>query len=100
MPTVHVEVHLEAAGGVVIAFRDNGPGFAEEVLPRVFDCEVRGDPNDRDGRGLGLYFVRNIVESHRGHVWVRNNRDIEGVPDNGATVFIALPDTLVQSSRR
>ncbi|RMG34956.1 MAG: PAS domain S-box protein, partial [Planctomycetota bacterium] len=94
-PVVHVDVHRQAGAGILIAIRDNGPGFPDELLERAFDCEVRADPQDPDGRGLGLYFVRNIIESHQGNVWIRNNRDIEGVPDEGATVFFSLPETLV-----
>jgi signal transduction histidine kinase len=53
----------------VIAVRDTGIGIAANVLPRVFDLYVRGNPSLRDGGlGLGLPLVRALVESHGGRV--------------------------------
>lgn len=58
-----------------IVLADNGKGVPEEKLPRIFDEFFRGDEsrNRREGSGLGLYIVRNLVESMGGKVWAENN---------------------------
>ena len=39
-----------------------------------------------DGMGIGLYFVRRIVEDHKGRVWAES----EGAT-KGSTFFVELP---------
>jgi signal transduction histidine kinase len=62
---------------------DNGPGFDEAVLPRVFERYQRGD---RKGEaGIGLAIVKAIATAHGGSVIAQNN------VDGGATVTLAVP---------
>ncbi|MBV8301271.1 MAG: HAMP domain-containing histidine kinase [Candidatus Dormibacteraeota bacterium] len=68
-----------------IAVRDDGGGFAPDVLTRAFDRFVRDQSSP--GSGLGLAIVRDIVEAHGGTVAARNN------VDRGATVEVVLPAT-------
>lgn len=69
----------------VVEVRDDGPGFSEEVLPRVFDRYQRGD--QRGEVGVGLAIVKAIVEANGGTVTAAN------APDGGAVVTIRLPLT-------
>ena len=62
------KVELSVKDGEV-AVRDHGPGIDEADLPYVFDrfyraSSARGMP----GSGLGLAIVRQVAESHGGHV--------------------------------
>ncbi|KAB7627246.1 sensor histidine kinase [Alkalilimnicola sp. S0819] len=54
---------------VELTLRDNGPGFAEDVMERLFDPYVTTKPR---GTGLGLAIVKKIVEEHNGSIVARN----------------------------
>lgn len=73
------------ASGVQISVGDQGPGFVEEDLPRVFDKFYRGPKSTARGAGLGLAIVRGAVEAHGGTVSASNR-----LP-RGAEVRIVLP---------
>ncbi|MGC3988665.1 MAG: HAMP domain-containing sensor histidine kinase [Chthoniobacteraceae bacterium] len=60
----------EVDGVVVCHVRDNGAGIPPEMLPRVFD-KLTSDP-EKDGTGLGLTIVKQIVEAHEGTVAVES----------------------------
>ncbi|RFF26627.1 MULTISPECIES: ATP-binding protein [unclassified Wenzhouxiangella] len=55
--------------GVIIEIEDNGPGIAPEALDRLFERGQRGDER-RDGQGLGLSIVRELVEASGGRLEV------------------------------
>ena len=71
----------------VLAVRDEGVGIAPEDLPRVFERFYRGRnaAEQASGSGLGLAVARQIVEQHRGTVW------IESRPGAGTLVTLRLP---------
>ena len=76
---------LQAWGGfnwAVLEVRDSGAGIARENEDQLFQ---QGFTTRRDGSGLGLIFVKQIVESHGGEV------SITSAPNQGATVLIRLP---------
>jgi len=54
-------------GKVHLAVRDTGPGIDPAELPRVFDLYMT---TKKGGSGVGLAFVRQAVEMHRGSVHV------------------------------
>ena len=58
-----------------IRIADNGIGIAPREQRRVFDKFYRvsqGNRHDTKGYGLGLYYVRNIVERHGGKIAIRS----------------------------
>jgi signal transduction histidine kinase len=59
-------------GQVMISFADNGPGIAPIYHERVFDRFFRVPENNStrkvNGSGLGLNYVRFIVEQHGGKI--------------------------------
>jgi signal transduction histidine kinase len=72
-----------------VSVRDQGPGFAADILPRAFEPFVTGTGAARSpkahGIGLGLALVRRIVEAHGGRV------SAENVEAGGAVVTFDLP---------
>lgn len=57
----NIEILLDGDRGAMI-FADNGPGFRDEDIPYVFEPFYSG--KGEDGRGLGLYIARQLLERH------------------------------------
>ena len=51
-----------------LIFSDNGPGIDEEDLPYIFEPFYSG--KGQEGRGLGLYIARQLLERHDYHISV------------------------------
>ncbi len=81
---IHVALQ-ETQEGCLISFSDNGQGVPKDKLEHIFDEFYRADEsrNKREGNGLGLYIVKNLIESMGGQVWARS------MP--GLTIYIQLP---------
>ena len=59
------------AGQVSVTVEDNGEGFSDELLPRIFDLFSQGDrapDRAQGGLGLGLALVQRLVKLHGGSV--------------------------------
>jgi nitrogen fixation/metabolism regulation signal transduction histidine kinase len=65
-----------------LIIRDNGSGFPEQILARVFEPYVT---TKTKGTGLGLAIVKKIVEEHAGRIEVSN------LHPRGASVCVWLP---------
>lgn len=73
-----VRINAEREGdAIVIHFVDTGCGIPAGDIPRIWDRLFRGDRSRSErGLGLGLSFVRAIVESHGGKVTVASKVDV------------------------
>jgi len=55
--------------GVIVEIEDDGPGIEPEQVERLLERGQRGD-EQRDGQGLGLALVRELVEANGGRLEV------------------------------
>jgi len=73
---------------LVIIISDNGIGLSKEEQMNIFTKFYRantGDLHNVKGLGLGLYYVKKIVEMHQGQV------EVQSKPGKGSTFIIRLP---------
>ena len=82
----HARTRVELrVSGPRVEVSDDGPGFAAEDLPHVFEPLYRGDKaRGAGGAGLGLAIARRLVHAHGGEVEATNR------PEGGARVTVTL----------
>jgi signal transduction histidine kinase len=71
---------------ILLTFRDNGIGIPPEEQNKIWDRLYRGDKSrSQRGLGLGLSFVKAIVEAHGGRVEVKSRAG------EGSEFIVRLP---------
>jgi signal transduction histidine kinase len=88
----NIEISCRPEGEMyVFCVTDNGPGIPATVRAKIFQPFVHGHKaSGKEGTGLGLYFVRTVVEQGGGKVWLETN-------DQGSRFYFSVPR--VSSSR-
>ena len=84
-----IDVYTENVGtNIILKIADQGNGMSKQVAKRVFEKFYRehtGDVHNVKGHGLGLAYVKRIVEDHQGHITVESEKG------KGSTFIIRLP---------
>jgi signal transduction histidine kinase len=84
---IYVQTYLEN-GSVVIEIMDTGMGIPEQEIPKIWDRFYRIEKSrgrKTGGTGLGLYIVKQIIDSHGGQIKVKSKEN------EGSTFSIYLP---------
>jgi len=78
--------HKRGTEVMEISFKDNGIGIFEEDLKKIFEPYYRGrNISVEEGKGMGLSFVKEVVDLHGGKVLVQSE------PNKGSIFSILLP---------
>jgi signal transduction histidine kinase len=89
--TITVHIHpLNGGHEVQVDVQDNGVGIPLADQDRVFERFYRGEHPlvlATPGTGLGLSIVKQLVEMHKGRIWMQSS----GVPGDGTTFSFTLP---------
>jgi two-component system phosphate regulon sensor histidine kinase PhoR len=86
-PVIRISSRVDEKG-IALRFQDNGIGIAKEHLGKVFDRMYRvptGNVHDVKGFGIGLSYVKNVIEGHEGTIRVISESG------KGSTFTIVLP---------
>lgn len=78
----------DSGKGIVVSVEDKGVGMTKSVQSKIFERFYRqssGNIHDVKGFGLGLNYVRAIVDAHKGHITVHSE------PGKGSRFEIFLP---------
>jgi two-component system phosphate regulon sensor histidine kinase PhoR len=88
-PQILITTYIEGKD-CCIAIKDNGIGISEEHQKKIFDRFFRvteGELHTAKGFGLGLNFVKKVVDAHGGKIEVKSR------PGNGSTFTIKIAMT-------
>ncbi len=87
--TPEILISTETEGNYIyIAVKDNGIGIATEHKKKIYDRFFRitdGELHTSKGFGLGLNFVKKVIDTHNGKI------EVSSEPGKGSTFTIKLP---------
>ncbi|NWF91358.1 MAG: response regulator [Syntrophaceae bacterium] len=84
--SIHPYFNQKGTGVLEISFRDTGIGICEEDREKIFQPYYRGkNVSSEEGKGLGLAFVKEVIELHGGKILVQSE------PNVGSIFSILLP---------
>jgi len=84
-----IDVHTEnVRENIILKISDQGNGMSKAVSKKIFDKFYRehtGDVHNVKGHGLGLAYVKQIIDDHQGEITVESEKG------KGSTFIIKLP---------
>jgi signal transduction histidine kinase len=82
---INVKARVEG-NRLIASVRDEGIGIPEQDIGHLFECYFRGsNVKAIVGTGVGLFFVKNVIELHHGNVNVSKN------DKKGSTFTVDMP---------
>jgi two-component system phosphate regulon sensor histidine kinase PhoR len=86
-PRVEIQTRNES-GRLIIEIADNGIGMSRDTLKRIYEKFYRahtGNRHDVKGFGLGLSYVKTLVDTHRGNIQATST------PGKGSQFILSFP---------
>ncbi len=84
-----IDIYTEnIKNSIVLKVRDQGIGMGKVAQKKIFEKFFRehtGDLHNVKGHGLGLTYVKRIIDDHHGQIWVESERG------KGSTFILKLP---------
>ena len=84
-----IDVYTENVGNnILLKITDQGNGMSKQVQKKVFEKFYRehsGNVHNVKGHGLGLAYVKRIIDDHQGHI------SVESEKGKGSTFIVSLP---------
>ncbi len=84
-----IDIYTENTGNnIILKIKDKGNGMSKSVQKKVFEKFFRehtGDVHNVKGHGLGLAYVKRMVDDHQGHI------SVESEKGKGSTFIIKIP---------
>ncbi|MDT0557548.1 HAMP domain-containing sensor histidine kinase [Ichthyenterobacterium sp. W332] len=84
-----IDIYTENVGNnIILKIADQGNGMSKQVQKRVFEKFYRehtGNVHNVKGHGLGLAYVKRIVDDHQGHI------SVESEKGKGSVFTLKLP---------
>ncbi len=94
-----ISIDLKNEGSkIIVRIKDSGSGIAKDAMPTLFRKFSRGDAFSKlqtEGRGLGLYIAKQIMNAHGGKIWLES----EG-RDKGTTAVLEMRQFIQDESRK
>lgn len=87
-PEINITTRNNSKGMIIISIKDNGIGISRSDQKRIFDEFYRvdtGNIHTVKGHGLGLHYVKQVVDFHHGKITV------ESKLGEGTNFIISLP---------
>ena len=84
-------IRTDSGGYIICSISDQGKGIAPSEHIAIFSPFQRADEHGRDGVGLGLAFVKMVIERHGGTI------DVNSVIGKGSIFTLSLP-CVIESS--
>ena len=76
-PMIKISAHKDSKG-LYLKFKDNGMGIPAKNIPHIFEKFYRVHTKrseEVNGFGLGLFYVKKVVQQHHWKISVENNED-------------------------
>ncbi|QKJ31646.1 tetratricopeptide repeat protein [Mucilaginibacter mali] len=71
---IEIAGQMNDDGTTVLTIKDKGIGMSSEQLSSLFKSKVNSFPGTENevGTGMGLFFCKDLVEKHSGHIWAKS----------------------------